>query len=199
MFRFSHERGRHGAPRGSRPEMDVERFFHWIERLNDSEHRRNGGGRSRRMFDGGELRLVLLKLIADAPRHGYELIKAIEELTGGAYAPSPGIVYPALSMLDEMDLVAEQPSEGAKKRFAITESGRAHLAEKADEVAALMARLESIGEHRASSDRAPIRRAMRNLRTVLQNRLEAGNLSDDHAHEIAELIDTIVHKIERMK
>jgi DNA-binding PadR family transcriptional regulator len=102
-------------------------------------------------------------------------------------------------MLDEMDLVAEQPSEGAKKRFAITENGRAHLAEKADEVAALMARLESIGEHRASSDRGPIRRAMRNLRTVLQNRLEAGNLSDDHAHEIAELIDTVVHKIERIK
>ena len=65
------------------------------------EGERPGGGRQRRMFDGGELRLVLLKLIADSPRHGYDLIRAIEELTGGAYAPSPGVVYPTITLLDE--------------------------------------------------------------------------------------------------
>jgi DNA-binding PadR family transcriptional regulator len=82
------------------------------------------------MFDGGELRLVLLKLIADETRHGYELIRAIEAMAGGAYAPSPGVVYPTLSMLDEMGLIAEQRSDDAKKRFAVTEEGRAHLAER---------------------------------------------------------------------
>ena len=63
------------------------------------------------MFEGGELRLVLLKLIADEPRHGYELIKAIEEMTGGEYAPSPGIVYPTLTMLEDMGLIAEAKSK----------------------------------------------------------------------------------------
>ena len=63
---------------------------------------RHGRGGRRRMFDSGELRLVLLKLIADQPRHGYDLIRAIEELTNGAYAPSPGVVYPTLTMLQRL-------------------------------------------------------------------------------------------------
>ena len=158
-----------------------------------------GGGRSRRMFDGGELRLVLLKLIGDQPLHGYELIKAIEALTNGAYAPSPGVVYPTLTLLDEMGLIEQQQSEGAKKRYAITDAGRQHLAEHADAVAALIARLQALGDHRARADRAPIRRAMRNLRTVLQNRLEAGDLSEEAGHDVAELIDEVVRKIERLK
>lgn len=151
------------------------------------------------MFDGSELRLVLLKMIADEPRHGYELIKAVEELTGGAYAPSPGMVYPALTMLAEMELIVEQPSETTRKRFGVTDAGTAHLTENAELVAAMMARLVAVGEHRARADRAPIRRAMRNLRTVLQNRLEDGDLSDEAAHEVAALIDTVVQKIERLK
>ena len=201
MFSFTmndHNHRRGCGPRGGRPDFDPERFFHWVERLNAGERGR-GGGRSRRMFDGGELRLVLLKLIADEPRHGYDLIRAIEEMTGGAYAPSPGIVYPTLTLLDEMNQIAEQQSEGAKKRFAATDEGRAQLAENAEQVDALIARLTELGAHRQRSDRAPIRRAMRNLRTVLQNRLEAGDLSDDAAHAVAAMIDEVVQKIERVK
>ncbi|MCH3755953.1 PadR family transcriptional regulator, partial [Campylobacter coli] len=111
-----------------------------------------GGGGRRRMFDGSELRLVLLKMIADAPRHGYELIKAIEEMTGGAYAPSPGVVYPALTMLNEMELIEEQASEGARKRFAVTPAGEAHLAEHAEAVTALIARLTGLGAERSRGD-----------------------------------------------
>lgn len=192
---YRHARDRGFGPRGG--------WEQWGERLDQrfaevfGEGR--GGGRSRRMFDGSELRLVLLKLIADEPRHGYELIKAVEELTGGAYAPSPGMVYPALTMLAEMELITEQASETTRKRFAITEAGRVHLAENAELVAALLARLTAVGEHRARADRAPIRRAMRNLRTALQNRLEAGDLSEEAAHDVAELIDEVVRKIERLK
>ena len=65
------------------------------------------GRRSRRMFESGELRLVLLKLIVDEPRHGYDLIRAIEELTGGEYAPSPGVIYPTLTLLQDMGLIEE--------------------------------------------------------------------------------------------
>src|SRR5205085_5536627 len=87
------------------------------------------GRRSRRMFEGGELRLVLLKLIADEPRHGYDLIRAIEDLTGGEYAPSPGIIYPTLTLLQDMGLIEEAAGEGARKPFQATDEGRAHLEE----------------------------------------------------------------------
>ena len=97
-----------------------------------------GGGRRgrerKRMFEGGELRLVLLKLIADEPRHGYELIKAIEEMTGGDYAPSPGVVYPTLTMLEDMGLIAEKKSKDSKKVYEATGEGRAHLQENSAEV-----------------------------------------------------------------
>ena len=151
------------------------------------------------MFDGGELKLVLLKLIADAPRHGYDLIREIEAMTGGAYAPSPGVVYPTLTLLDEMSLIGEQQSEGAKKRFAATDEGRAHLEENAGPVEALIARLTGLAAERERTDRAPVRRAMGNLREVLKGRLFSGDLSDETAHEMVALIDEVAQKIERLK
>jgi DNA-binding PadR family transcriptional regulator len=149
------------------------------------------------MFDGGELRLLLLKLIADKPRHGYDLIRAIEELTGGAYAPSPGIVYPTLTLLSEMGLIDEQLAEGARKRFAITPEGTAHLAEHAADIAALLARLEGLGAMRERTGAVPVRRAMHNLRSVLIHRLGEG-LDKDKLHEAVALIDEAARKIERL-
>lgn len=159
---------------------------------------RDGGGRSRRMFDGGELRLVLLKLIADEPRHGYDLIRQIEELTGGAYAPSPGVVYPTITMLDDMGLIEEQQREGAKKLFAVTEAGKDELDANAEQVAALIARLTAIGEERQKTDASSIRRAMGNLREVLINRLNSGEVDDAVLHQIVALVDEAAQKIERL-
>src|SRR4051812_32135574 len=103
----SHHGGHHNGERGRGPRGGGGRYsFSWGG--GDGERERPGGGRQRRMFDGGELRLVLLRLIADEPRHGYDLIRAIEELTGGAYAPSPGVVYPTITLLDEMGLIEER-------------------------------------------------------------------------------------------
>src|SRR5579864_6609176 len=104
------------------------------------------GRRARRMFEGGELRLVLLKLIADEPRHGYELIKAIEELTGGEYAPSPGVVYPTLSLLVDEGKIAEAPGDGPRKAFTVTDEGKAELGERGEEADRLVARLQSLAE-----------------------------------------------------
>ncbi len=159
--------------------------------------RGDGGGR-RRVFDGGELKLVLLKLIEEQARHGYDLIRDIEERTGGAYAPSPGVIYPTLTLLDDMGLIAEEKSEGAKKLFAITDAGKAMLAAKAVEVEALFARLAELGEARAKTDGAPIRRAMGNLRAVLQNRLSADDVTGDTLHDVAALLDEAARKIERL-
>ncbi|WP_245968638.1 PadR family transcriptional regulator [Hephaestia caeni] len=162
--------------------------------------RERGGGRGRRrMFDGGELRLVLLKLIADDARHGYDLIREIEDLTGGAYAPSPGVVYPTLTLLGDMGLIEEQAAEGTRKKFAITDAGRAHLDENVEEVAALMARLAQVGEMRERTDGAPIRRAMGNLRQVLQHRLTRDDVGVETLLDVAAIIDEAAQKIERLK
>lgn len=157
-----------------------------------------GGRRRRRMFDSGEFRLVLLKLIADEPRHGYELIRQIEELTGGAYAPSPGVVYPALTLLDEMGQIGAQESEGSRKRFAITPDGQAELDANRAMVDALIARLASVGEEQQRTDGTAIRRAMGNLRQVLVNRLGAHDLDEATLHQAVALIDEAAQKIERL-
>ena len=158
-----------------------------------------GPGRGRRMFDGGELRLVLLGLIAEQPRHGYDLIREIEARTGGAYAPSPGVVYPTITMLDDMGMIEERKAEGAKKQFAVTSAGEALLAERAEEVAALFARLAEVGAERQRTDGGPIRRAMSNLRQVLHQRLNEDDIDADRLHEVAALLDEAAQKIERLK
>ncbi|WP_257214833.1 PadR family transcriptional regulator [Sphingomonas sp. R-74633] len=155
-------------------------------------------GARRRVFDGTELRLVLLKLIEEQPRHGYDLIREIEERSGGAYAPSPGVVYPTLTMLDDMDLIEESKSEGAKKQFAITAAGTAHLAERTEEVAALFERLQMLGQERERTSGGPIRRAMGNLRAVLQDRLSSEGVDAETLHDVAEILDEAARKIERL-
>lgn len=185
---------RHGMQRGGGRGFGHGRGF-------GGRHGRDGedGRRSRRrMFDSGELRLVLLRLIADEPRHGYDLIRRIEELTGGAYAPSPGVIYPTLTLLDDMGQIAEQESEGAKKLFAITAEGQAELDANADLVAALIARLAAVGEERQRTDGGSVRRAMGNLRNVLVNRLGDRDIDEATLHEVVALIDEAAQKIERL-
>src|SRR6516164_5768917 len=112
---------------------------------------RHGGGnmmRAGRMLAQGDLRLIALALIAEQPRHGYEIIKVLEDKTAGWYSPSPGIVYPTLTYLEEAGYVTAEV-EGAKKRYAITDEGRAHLEENRDFVDAVLERLAFIGERGA--------------------------------------------------
>jgi len=157
------------------------------------------GRRARRMFESGELRLVLLKLIADEPRHGYDLIRAIEELTGGEYAPSPGVVYPTLTLLQDMGLIEEAAGEGPRKPFQATDEGRAQLEEKADEVDALLERLKGAAPSEHPQAASPIWRAVRNLGVAIRNRVARGEITDDTRHEIAALIDELAQRIERLK
>jgi len=155
------------------------------------------GGRRRRVFDSGELRLVLLKLIADQPRHGYDLIRAIEELTGGSYVPSPGIVYPTLTLLQDMGQIEEAAPGGARKQFAVTAEGSEHLTAKKPEVAALFARLLQLATAHKRTDGGPIRRAMENLRAVLMYRLDR-DVETETLHAVAAILDDAAQKIERL-
>jgi len=104
--------------------------------------------RARRMLAQGDLRLIALALIAEQPRHGYEIIKLLEEKTAGWYAPSPGMVYPTLTYLEEAGHVTAQ-TEGAKKLYTITTEGRTYLEENRAFVDALLERLGAIGERAA--------------------------------------------------
>ena len=156
-----------------------------------------GGGR-RRLFGNDALKLILLKLIAEAPRHGYDLIREIESRSGEAYAPSPGVVYPTLTLLADMGLIAEQPDQGSRKLFAITEAGTAHLAEQADAVAEAMERLGSLARRAERVDGAPIRRAMHNLSIAVRSRLEQEGADAQTMFDVASLIDEAASKIERL-
>ena len=155
-------------------------------------------GRRGRMFGQGELRLALLALIAEQPRHGYELIKAIEEMTGGAYAPSPGAVYPTLQMLADEGQIEEAEAEGAKKPFAVTPQGRAELDERKTEVEDLMRRLGRHGERTSTVRSHDPFRAMGNLGSVLKNRAKAGKLDEATINEIVDMIDEMAKRIERL-
>jgi DNA-binding PadR family transcriptional regulator len=160
---------------------------------------RGRGRRSRRMFESGELRLVLLKLIADEPRHGYDLIRAIEELTGGEYAPSPGVVYPTLTLLQDMGQIEEAEGEGARKPFQVTDEGRSQLEEKSEEIEGLLERLRDLKPHEGPSGGSPVWRAMRNLGMAIRNRLGHGDVTEETVHELAALIDEFAQRVERLK
>ncbi|HUE78940.1 MAG TPA: PadR family transcriptional regulator [Sphingomicrobium sp.] len=154
----------------------------------------------RRMFGSGELRLVLLKLIADEPRHGYDLIRALEELTHGEYAPSPGVIYPTLTLLQDMGLIEEAKEKGPRKPFQVTDEGRKHLEENAEEVEALFERLEEeFGPRERSSGGPSIGRAVGNLMNALSHRIGRDGIDEELLHEIATILDEAAQRIERVK
>ena len=121
-------------------------------------HGGRGGGRggpgdmfrAGRMLADGDLKLITLSLLAEAPRHGYDIIKALEERTSGIYSPSPGVVYPTLTFLEEAGY-AVSSSEGNKKVFSITEAGQAHLADNREMIDGVLEHLERFGRKMAKA------------------------------------------------
>ena len=159
-------------------------------------HMRGGGWRFGRFFDHGDLRLLILQLIAEKPRHGYEIIKDIEEKLAGAYSPSPGVVYPTLTMLEELGYATVDASEGAKKLYAVTEEGRAHLAANQAAVNAILARMAEFSAAQGGGPAPQILRAMENLRVALRLRLARGPLSEEQVRKIAAALDEAAGKAE---
>lgn len=106
--------------------------------------------RAGRMLADGDLKLITLSLLAEAPRHGYDIIKALEERTSGIYSPSPGVIYPTLTFLEEASY-AVSSADGAKKVFSITEAGAAHLGENRDMVERALDHLERVGAKMAKA------------------------------------------------
>lgn len=129
---------------------------------------RFGGGGRGRVFGPGDLKLLLLDLIQEKPRHGYELIKELEQKFGGGYAPSPGSVYPTLTLLEELGYISSTATSGTRKLFTITDEGKRFLAENAAAVQSARARME-MAARAVSGDMPPreLHHAMHVLRASL--------------------------------
>ena len=156
------------------------------------------GGRRGKRFSGDELRLMVLALLAEGPQHGYQLIRAFTEKSGEAYAPSPGVLYPLLSLLADMGLAKEIAGGGARRSFSLTDAGKAEIEAKKAETDAAFARLAAMAEHASRTDAAPVRRAMMNLRTATVQRLTRDGGNTELALKIAKLLDDAAQAIERL-
>jgi DNA-binding PadR family transcriptional regulator len=153
---------------------------------------RGGGGG--RIFGPGDLRLMLLSLIAEKPRHGYELIKEIEQKFGGAYSPSPGSIYPTLTLLEEMEQVRASASDGARKLFEITDQGRAFIEENRATLDGVMARMGLAARH--MSGRAwpeSVHQAMHTLKHAVL--LRPGEWTESEAARVSKIIEQAVEAI----
>ncbi|WP_278070190.1 PadR family transcriptional regulator [Brevundimonas sanguinis] len=159
-------------------------------RMRGEGHGRRGGGR---MFEHGALRWVLLSLIADKPSHGYELIKAIEARVGGAYAPSPGVIYPSLALLEDMGAV-NAVADGGKKRYAVTDEGRRLLVENAEALAHAERKMKALG---GRADRpARIAQAIEAFRAATHDRLtQEPPLSEAQVEALADMIEAAAEKV----
>jgi DNA-binding PadR family transcriptional regulator len=183
-----------------------------------------GGGRGGRGFGGGafrvgkmladgDLRVVVLALIEEGPRHGYDIIKALEERSSGVYSPSPGVVYPTLTYLEEVGY-ATATSEGNKKVYAITDAGRAHLEENRELATMVLDGIEKFGRKMAQArawwesgrrgDNAPdrdipgvidaVNEARRALKAAIAEKLDA---SEEEQHRLALILQEAAEKIRK--
>lgn len=168
-------------------------------------HGATGGRRSLgRLFAHGDLRFLILRLVAEKPRHGYEIIKAIEESVAGAYSPSPGVIYPTLTLLEELGWVRVSDSDGSRKLYEATAEGEMALEANRTTVDAILARMadavEAQEETRDASDRRadapPIRRAFDQLEQALDRRLDGGTLAPAQVEVIVAALDAAANVVE---
>jgi DNA-binding PadR family transcriptional regulator len=152
---------------------------------------RSGGSR---VFDSGALRLVVLGLIAEEPRHGYDIIRGLKARFQGAYAPSPGSIYPILQQLAEAGLVAAS-AHGPRRRFSITEAGTAWLAGQRAELLAINAQLE---EAAAPIEESAIGEAIQDFRSALFAKMRRGALNAEQAGRVRDVLERARREIEEL-
>lgn len=214
MLFHKHHHGRsHGGGRRFAPGREGERHFgegcdgdrRFARGRDGFDDRHQGGGpfggggrRGKRIFDHGDLKLVILRLIADKPRHGYEVIKAVEEALGGQYAPSPGVVYPTLTLLEELGQASTSACEGNRKLYTATAEGQAFLAAHQGTVDALFARMAEVKARHGDGPPPQIIRAMENLKMALRLKLAGGNPSEEQIRAAAAAIDAAALAVENL-
>ncbi|HTP89297.1 MAG TPA: PadR family transcriptional regulator [Bryobacteraceae bacterium] len=196
MFQMMEEEGGyercHSRRHGCRPESGRGEHWHggrWMGRG-------FGGGRER-MFDAGDIRLVILKLLSEQPSYGYQLIKTMEERLAGGYTPSPGVIYPTLTMLEEEGLIASA-AENNKKVYSVTPEGLEYLAANKHRVEELFARLEHAGRGFQRGRSPEIMHAFMHLGTAVTDRVRRESVTAEQLRKIAEAIHAAAKAIEEL-
>lgn len=161
----------------------------------DAEHR-HGQGRGHRLFAHGDIRYVILSFLAAKPSYGYELIKAIEERLHGAYAPSPGLVYPTLTLLEELGYVVAETSEEAKKLYSVTPQGKTFLEINKPVVERIFGHMSHAAALHKRAENPQMVRAIQNLKLTLKLKSSASELTDRQIRAIADALDEAAQKIE---
>lgn len=152
-----------------------------------NEH--DGGGRRPRFFGHGNLRLVILDILTHNASHGYELIKAIENMTQGNYTPSPGVIYPTLDYLQDQTYITITEEENGRKRIAITVAGQQWLDENQEQLAQIQARIKARSVGFQLRKNPQMKRALDNFKAVLDLKVNQGELSDAQLKQIIGVID----------
>jgi DNA-binding PadR family transcriptional regulator len=204
---FGHEFRFHREARGCGRQFDVEcehghRRGRGFER-GFRDFRRGGGfdprmGGRERLFDSGDIRFVVLKLLAEQPSYGYQLIKTMEERLAGAYTPSAGVIYPTLTMLEEEGLASVSTSEANRKVYSVTPQGLEYLAAHKDRVDELFERLEETGRGFRDGRSPELMKAMHNLHGAILARVFRGNSTPEQIRKITEAVNAAAKSIDEL-
>ena len=149
------------------------------------------------MFDAGEIRLVILRLLSTEPSYGYQLIKTMEARLGGGYTPSAGVVYPTLTMLEEEGLIAATETSG-KKVYSVTDEGTKYLEANKERVGRLFERLEEAGRGFRRGRAPELMKAFMDLRGAVMSKVWRRNASPEQIKKIAEAIHKAADEIDKL-
>ncbi|CAB5653278.1 PadR family transcriptional regulator [Providencia hangzhouensis] len=178
-----HGEGRHGHGHGERCH---------------GEGRGRGKG-LRRLFDHGDLHIMVLSLVAKKPSYGYEIIKDIQEASNGLYVPSPGVIYPTLTLLEEQGFLESQIVERNRKSFTITPEGSAHLAQNKEIEAVIARKLAKARDMQQGSNLAEdIEVAVSRFKALLRHKMVLKQLNEEQTRQIASIINDAVKQIEEV-
>ncbi len=161
-----------------------------------------GGGRER-MFDSGEFQLVILHLLSEKPSYGYELIKTMEEKLAGGYAPSPGVIYPTLTLLEEEGFTEASTPEGARKIYTVTPQGHEHLKANKQRLDEILDRLQETGQGFEGGRSPEFRRAFKNLQraifsVAMRARLSRKPLTPEQIAKIIDAMEAATRSIDQL-
>lgn len=186
--------GRHGHGHGERCHGEG-RHGHG----NESQKGRGRGKGLRRLFDHGDLHIMVLSLVAKKPSYGYEIIKDIQEASNGLYVPSPGVIYPTLTLLEEQGFLESQIVERNRKSFTITPEGAAHLAQNKETEAVIARKLAKARDMQQGSNLAEdIEMAVSRFKALLRHKMVLKQLNEEQTRQIASIINDAVKQIEEV-
>ncbi|HEX8811547.1 MAG TPA: PadR family transcriptional regulator [Terracidiphilus sp.] len=157
-----------------------------------------GRGGRERLFDAGDIKLVILKLLSEEPSYGYQLMKTMEQRLAGGYTPSAGVIYPTLTMLEEEGLISAATSEGNKKVYSVTPQGQEFLEAHKQRIGELFMRLEEAGEEFRRGRSPELMKAFMNLRGAIWARLARGNATPEQIQKLSEIVHRAAKEIDEL-